>query len=103
MDIEKLQLTAKNGNIEWRKHVLIRLAERNISQNVILEVVINGEIIETYPDDKPFPSCLIFKFIGDIPYHVVAGFNLHNEKTYIITVYNPDLNRFKQDFKTRRK
>jgi len=38
----------------------------------------HGEIIEDYPDDKPYPSCLIFgmTFSGD-PVHSVWAYNLH--------------------------
>ena len=41
--------------------------------------VLQGDVIESYPDDKPYPSCLIFgrSFIGD-PIHSVWGYN---EKT----------------------
>ena len=38
--------------------------------------VIHGEIIEDYPDDRPYPSCLIYgqNFSGD-PVHSVWAFN----------------------------
>lgn len=103
MDIRELQGAIRTGNFEWRKHTLIRLAERNIAQDKILEVILNGEVIEDYPQDKPFPSCLIFKVVEDIPYHVVVGYDAVNKRTYIITAYNPTLDKFELDFKTRRK
>lgn len=39
MDINKLREAIKKNNFEWRKHTLIRLAERNISQDVVLKVI----------------------------------------------------------------
>ena len=53
--------------------------------------VLHGEIIEDYPDDKPYPSCLVFgqTFRGD-PVHSVWAYNEQNEWTVIITVYRPD-------------
>ncbi|MFQ5456813.1 MAG: DUF4258 domain-containing protein [Nitrospirota bacterium] len=53
--------------------------------------VIHGEIIETYPDDRPYPSCLVFgySFIGE-PIHSVWAYNVENEWTVLITVYRPD-------------
>lgn len=48
MDINKLREAIKKNNFEWRKHTLIRLAERNISQDVILKVILEGEVIEDY-------------------------------------------------------
>ncbi len=35
MDINKLREAIKKNNFEWRKQTLIRLAERNISQDVV--------------------------------------------------------------------
>ena len=32
----------------------------NISEKELVEAILNGEIIEDYHNDKPFPSCLIF-------------------------------------------
>ena len=102
MDIRELQNAIKTGNFEWRKHTLIRLAERNIAQDKILEVVLNGDVIEDYSQDKPFSSCLIFKMINNTPYHVVVGYDSNCKKAYIITAYNPSLDKFESDFKTRR-
>ena len=81
----------------------VRLAERNISRDTILEVIINGEIIEDYSQDKPFPNCLIFKMVKGEPYHVVVSYDSEYKKVYIITAYNPSLDKFEPDFKTRRK
>lgn len=49
--------------------------------------VLQGEIIESYPDDKPYPSCLIFgrSFIGD-PIHSVWGYN--EETKWVVIGYN---------------
>jgi hypothetical protein len=58
------------GRIEWRKHVLERLAERAIGQDVVLEVLSSGERIESYSGAKPFPSALFLGYGGNKPYHV---------------------------------
>jgi hypothetical protein len=103
MDIKELQQAIRRNNFEWRKHTLVRLAERQISQDTILEVVLKGEIIEEYPEDKPFPSCLMFKMIEGEPYHVVVSFDPEFKKAYVITAYRPTLDKFEPDFKTRRR
>ncbi len=46
MNIEEVREAIKRGNYEWRKHTLIRMAERNIAQRMVLEVILEGEIIE---------------------------------------------------------
>ena len=62
--------------------MLIRLAERNISQGDILKVILEGEIIEEYLLDKPFSSCLIFKMLNDVPLHVVTSYDEKYQKAY---------------------
>lgn len=51
----------------------------------------HGEIIEDYPDDKPYPSCLIYgsNKIGQ-PVHSVWAFDELNQLAILITVYRPD-------------
>ncbi len=60
LDVEQLRVAAENGHIEWRKHTLQRLLERNILQKDVLQVLRTGEVIRLYTDDRPFPSILLF-------------------------------------------
>ncbi len=48
------------GRMEWRKHVLQKLAERGIPQQAVRDVLLKGERIREYSDDKPFPSTLFW-------------------------------------------
>lgn len=102
MNLEKLRNCIKTGSYEWRKHTLRRLAERKISQNSVLKVILEGEIIKNYPKDSPFPSCLMFGEIQGKPFHVVVSLDENDDIAYIITVYEPSLDMFKPDYKTRR-
>ena len=101
MDIEKVIESVRKGQIKWQTHALARMLERYISRDEVNEVILYGDIIEEYPNDYPLPSCLIF--YNDIkPLHVVLSYDEEIHVTYIITVYQPDLNHFEADFKTRR-
>ena len=53
--------------------------------------VIQGEIIEYYLNDKPYPSCLIFgkNFLGE-PIHSVWAYNQEHLWAILVTVYRPD-------------
>jgi hypothetical protein len=64
--------------------------------------VFQGEIIEDYPHDKPYPSCLIYgdTFIGE-PVHSVWAYNEDNRWAVLITVYRPDPDRW-IDWRKRR-
>ena len=103
MDLERLREAIKFGRFEWRKHTLVRLAERNVSQDTILEVVMKGDIIEDYPQNAPLSSCLMLGWIEAKPYHVVVSFDETLETGYIITAYEPRLDKFEPDFRTRRR
>ena len=91
-----------SGNIEWHRHGLERMLQRGISRKTVKEVLLTGEIIEDYSDDKPFPSALFLGWIEEEPFHVVAAFNHARNYCFVITVYKPDLEHFESDYKTRR-
>jgi len=64
--------------------------------------VLHGEIIEHYPTDKPYPSCLIYgQTFGGDPVHSVWAFNDASRWAVLITVYRPDPQRW-IDFRERR-
>ncbi|HHT9159146.1 MAG TPA: DUF4258 domain-containing protein [Candidatus Brocadiaceae bacterium] len=55
--------------------------------------VFHGEIIEDYPNDKPYPSCLIYgQTFSSCPVHSVWAYNEMNLWAVLITVYRPDPN-----------
>ena len=64
--------------------------ERKIGSQDIRYVVDNGETLETYPEDTPFPSRLLLAWLDGRPLPVVAADNLQDQITVIITVYEPD-------------
>jgi len=91
------------GNIEWSAHTLRRMLERNISRESILHIICHGEIIEAYPDDRPFPSALFFGMWDNKPLHTVIAHDKGTEKIFVITSYQPDTEHFDSNFRTRKK
>ena len=66
----------------------------------VYEAILSGEIIEDYPDDVPYPSCLVFGRTRDgRPVHVVCA-HVPEDTAIIITVYEPDPDRW-TDFRRR--
>jgi hypothetical protein len=84
----------------WRKHALERMLQRAILRDEVIHCALHGEIIESYPEDYPYPSSLVLK-IGIEPLHIVMALN--GEECYIITAYRPNGDEFENDFKTRKK
>ena len=103
MKRQKLIEVIKAGRFEWRKRTLQRLTERGITRNTVTDALVNGKIIEDYPDDKPYPSALFLGWVGGKPLHIVVALDEKHHWAYIITTYEPNLKYFEADFKTRRK
>ena len=91
-----------NGNIIFRIHAIQRMFERRINDEDVLQVIQTGETIENYPDDKPYPSRLILGWSKSRPLHVVIADNKEDNKTIVITVYEPDPSRWTADFRSRK-
>jgi hypothetical protein len=80
---------------------LTRCQQRNISYREIKEALKTGEIIEEYPDDYPYPSCLILGLTSNARHlHVVIG--LGEGKLWLITAYEPDPVYWDETFKQRK-
>lgn len=101
MNIITIQDLYNNSKIKWSTHCLERMQERDISIDDVSNCIINGEIIEDYPNDFPNPSCLVFGYTAaNKVLHVVVGTD--GEILYIITTYYPNTIKFMEDLKTRR-
>jgi hypothetical protein len=65
----------------------------HVSVSALLKTIEFGEIIEQYPHDKPYPSCLILSECEG-PLHSVWAYNESNSWAVLITVYRPDPQRW---------
>jgi hypothetical protein len=102
IDVNRMRTALRDFRVEWQRHALERMAERDIRRSDALEVLLSGERIENYPDDQPFPSALFLGWVMARPILIVAAFDADSDQVFIITVYEPDLDHFEPDFKTRR-
>jgi hypothetical protein len=89
--------------VTFRLHAVKRMAERNIEEEEVVSVVNNGEVIERYPDDKPFPSFLMLGLEKGRPLHVVVAVDEKGREKVVVTVYEPDGIKWSRDFRERRK
>ena len=82
------------------EHAVDRFKQRGIYLRDVRAAVYSGDIIEQYPDDFPFPSCLICGVTRDNrTLHVVMSDE--GSSSRIITAYYPDPTQWSSDFKTR--
>ena len=79
----------------------MRFRQRGLKVKDIRYAVNNGEIIEQYPEDFPFPSCLIFvKAADEKIIHVVMSDE--GKMSRIITAYYPDPDKWDSQLKVRK-
>ena len=98
--IEQFRHLNKPELLILTQHSRRRFAERGINIDDIRFVIKAGEIIEQYPDDMPFPSCLILGNSGERVLHVVAS--IDDGLVYIITAYAPSPEKWESDWTTRK-
>lgn len=93
--------TINAGRMLWKKHALERMIERGISRSHVKQAILQGSVIEYYPDDYPIPSLLLAS-LQPKPLHVVVAYDSEALQCHVITAYHPDLAHFQADLITRR-
>lgn len=84
----------------YTQHFMQRIMQRKITLDDVTIALKNGEIIEDYPNDYPFPSCLVLGYtINNFPLHVVCG--IAPDDLFLITAYYPNKSMWTTDFRTR--
>lgn len=91
------------GRIIFSKHAFMRIFERQIDMSVISSIIKSGTIIESYPDDAPFPSFLVLGFNNGNPLHVVVAHDKAADSCIVVTVYEPEPNLWSDSFNKRKK
>lgn len=89
---DKLKYFLKEDAFIVSNHARSRMFQRNISTESIKEVILQGQIIEEYPEDEPCPSALFFAYSEGRPCHVVVA--ECEDHMRIITVYIPENNKW---------
>ena len=92
----------KLKNIKWTYHVNMRMKGRSISRQAILNSFEEYEIIEEYPKDKYLPSYLVYSRYQNKVFHILFAVDIEEDNVRVVTAYYPDLEEWKEDFKTRR-
>ena len=91
IELETIIEAIQANRIIVSSHAKEEADQDNLTIEPILLSVIQGEIIENYPDDKPYPSCLIYgNNQQQEPIHSVWAYNQENGWAVLITVYRPE-------------
>ncbi len=87
----------------FSRHAIQRMFERSISRDTVVSTVYAGECIDTYPEDRPYPSVLLLGWSEDQPIHLVLAQNAMTEQCIVVTVYIPTEEQWLSDFTKRKK
>ncbi|MBW4461516.1 MAG: DUF4258 domain-containing protein [Nodosilinea sp. WJT8-NPBG4] len=98
MDIEGIQEKIRAEEYVYTSHADIERKADDLTLMQVEEALLNGEVLEQYPDTGRGESCLILGYSGNFPIHVVCGWR--GERVAVITVYIPGPPKF-IDPKTR--
>jgi hypothetical protein len=100
MSVIKREIATRRESLKHALHALKEEAAENITAEQVETGLKAGfEVIEGYPDDPRGCSCLVLFSIDNNPFHAVCA--PHEDALIIITVYRPDLNRWRPNYKTR--
>ena len=101
MNIDLLRHKIADGQFEFSAHATHQAIRRYIPVSEIREALLAGWVIEDYPDDKYGPSYLILgRAATGRPLHIQCS-DPSRPLVKVITVYQPDPNRWNADFTQR--
>lgn len=86
----------------YRQHAVKRMHERCITEEDVEHAIASGTVIESYPDDTPYPSVLLLGYAVGKAMHVVYAEDVVEKLRIIITVYEPNPALWCDNLKTRR-
>jgi len=95
MNIEDIIGAIQSGRVRVTDHADEEAQADHLRLDDIFHSVRHGEIIEDYPADVPYPSCLILgRASSGVAVHSVWAYNMKNRWAVLITVYRPDPRRW---------
>lgn len=100
--IEAIRQKISDEQFEFSKHAVDQSILRQVQVQEVREAIANGQVIEDYPNDKYGPSCLICGLTqAQRPIHIQCSYPSRS-LLKIITLYEPDSQRWNSDFTQRR-
>ncbi|NJN82160.1 MAG: DUF4258 domain-containing protein [Caldilineaceae bacterium] len=92
MDIADIKKRVQTDQYAYSLHAEMERKIDKLTFTQVEEALLDGKILEQYPDSGRGESCLVVGFSGETPIHVVCGWR--GEKIALITVYIPTLPKF---------
>lgn len=91
MEISDIIHAIQSNRVNITQHARKEAKDDTLLLDEIFTATQNGEIIEDYATDKPYPSCLIYgRNQAGEPIHSVWAYAAKSEIAILITVYRPN-------------
>jgi len=103
--IEAIQRCFERGAVYFTLHARREMEHEEsgiILTSEVLEAAGSVEVVEEYRDDLPYPSALVLGFTSRLrPMHLVCAYDEVEDSLTVVTVYQPDPERW-INFRTRK-
>ena len=101
--IKEIRSLVSAEKVTLKKHCVLRMRQRRISVDEFKKAMSYAEIVEYYEDDHPLASALILGFTDmGRPLHAVVAMDHESELLWVITLYEPTIERWGEQFNKRR-
>jgi hypothetical protein len=90
------------GEIRWTYHVTMRLKQRSLGSEILIQGADSLEIIESYPEDKYLPSFLLRGEHESRVFHVQIAMDVQAGNVRIVTMYLPAPEEWDAELRVRR-
>ena len=99
--MKRIREQVRKGLLRFTLHAHQRMVEENVAVDEVVEALMNGEVVENYPEHKRGACCLVCGRTKTGRYvHVVCTTGL--DVVVIITVYEPRKPKWRTPFERAR-
>jgi hypothetical protein len=86
----------------YQRHAVERMAQRSVSEEDVMQMLLTGETIQVYHSDTPYPSELILGWCNKRPLHIVVATDTIGRRKIVVTVYEPNSDQWEADFRRKK-
>ena len=101
---KKNQGDPRGALILWSRHATMELINEGWTRGLVEASLVECVVIEDYPSfHRPLPDCLVLGWTADgQAVHAVVALDESRERLFVVTVYRPSPEEWKDDWRTRK-
>jgi hypothetical protein len=101
---EESKLDLSGDRILWSRHATAKLVDLSLSRAEVERALAECVVIEDYEAlHRPLPDCLVLAFLdASRAIHAVLAIDKANDRIFVVTIYIPAKDRWRDDQRTRK-